>query len=99
MSDYTTSEIEAAVDYDWHGLGYGDGPETLELRGEQVPVKRVGGKEPCEGGGEDIDVVIQVDDQFFQKTGYYASHQGSEWDGPLTLVRPEEKTITVYVAV
>lgn len=110
MSDYTANEVEAAIEalidggdkenedgeeYSWSELAYGDVPETLSLRGEDVPVThviQVGG----EGQGDEIWFVIQVGDQLFRKDGYYASHYGSDWDGDFSEVRATQKTITVY---
>lgn len=103
MSDYTEHEIDEAANFDyiWEELGadYGwltDHHVTLSLRGEDVVVKRVAGKAPEEGGGENIWTVIQVGNQFFKKTGWYASHDGSYWDGSCTEVHPVERTVTFY---
>ncbi len=96
MCKYTSNEIESAID--WDDLDYADDgyKTTVTLRCEPVEIEKVDGKPPAEGGGENIFAVIKVGDQFFKKTGYYASHYGSEWDGDLTEVRPVEKTVTVY---
>lgn len=101
MSDYTTAEILAAIgDGDdgytdsgsWYEL---EDAETIILRGETVAVThpaQFGG----EGQGDDIWFVIGIGDQFFRKSGYYASHYGTDWDGAFEEVRPVEKTVTVY---
>lgn len=112
MSDYTATEIQAAVEAIeedenseyyyagtseiWEGISDGNGLKELVLRGETVPVTRVDGKRGRGGGGEDIFVVVQVGDQFFEMPGYYGSEAGETWDGKLYEVRPEQKTITVY---
>jgi hypothetical protein len=97
---YTADEIESDVNY-WEGISdLADGDKTtIRLRAESVNIEKVGGKAPCEGGGEDVSVVIKIGDQYFEKLGYYASHYGCEWDGSLTEVKPVEKTITVYERV
>lgn len=33
---------------------------------------------------------------YLRKTGYYRSYDGTEWDGPLTVVKPATKTVTVW---
>jgi hypothetical protein len=104
-NNYTAAEIEAAitdgVEADWYELSdLGDGDKTtITLRGAAVEIEKVGGKAPCEGGAEDVSVVIKVGSQLFEKTGYYASHYGCDWDGDVTEVRPVEKIITVYERV
>lgn len=92
---YVPAEIEAAVEADssWY-LEKGQGA-TITLRGESVAIEAVdtfGG----EGQGDDIWVVVRVGDQLFKKSGYYASHYGTDWDGDVTEVKPVQKTITVY---
>ena len=59
----------------------------------------VDGETGGEGSGEYIWQVWSVKDadgneQFFRKTGYYMSYEGSTWDGDLTEVVPFEKTVT-----
>jgi hypothetical protein len=112
MSDYTAREIEeavsAAADVEGHSLeeGWGDlayqddgYTATISLRGEDVQLEMIDSKPGREGGGEDLYIVVKVGDQFFEKTGYYASHYGSDWDGEVTEVNPAQKTITVYEPV
>jgi len=104
MSDYTPAEIEAAFENDedgWGEVAYSnDGSKsTVTLRGASVQVEKVGGKAPGEGGGEEVSVVIRAGDQLFEKSGYYASHYGADWDGDVREVQPVERTITVYEAV
>lgn len=107
MTDYTAEEIDAAIDslqdedsesYDdssWGSMAYGDGPETLMLRGETVPLVHVI-QEGGEGQGDEIWFVFRVGTQLFRKEGYYASHYGSDWDGELYEVVEKQKTVTVY---
>jgi hypothetical protein len=84
----------------WEAISDNDksAPKTVSLRGEHVPVTRVDGKPGAEGGGEEIYVVVQVGDQFFEMPGFYGSEAGETWDGDLYEVHPEEKTITVYTS-
>lgn len=110
MSDYTSKEVEAAVvalsedesegnewqdENVWSEIAYGDGPDTLTLRGEEVPlvhVTQVGGS----GEGENIWCVFQLGDQLFRKEGYYASHYGSDWDGDLYECEIAERMVKFY---
>lgn len=108
MTDYTTDEItESAPDESsensWAGSWWeeladsNDGYKSeITLRGNTVEVEKVASKPAEEGGGDTIFVVIRIGTQFFKKEGYYVSHDGEYWDGYLTEVFPEEKTITVY---
>lgn len=106
MSKYTTEEIENAVaereegdgwfDLDWAENGH---KVKVTLQGEETEVEKVDGKPSAEGGGEHVYIILKAGDQFFEKTGYYASHYGTDWDGDVTEVRPVEKTMTVYEAV
>ena len=62
-----------------------------------------------EGSQEDIYVVFSVTahvvkdgigserKRYFRKTGYYASYDGSNWDGDFIEVFPKQKEITVWV--
>jgi hypothetical protein len=52
-----------------------------------------------EGGGSNVYSVFKIGDQYFKKTGYYASHYGTDWDGSIYEVVPQEKTITVYKSI
>lgn len=57
-------------------------------------------REVDSGGGMDegsnLFVVLSIGSRFFRKSGYYASHDGSYWDGPFRMVQPRERLITVY---
>lgn len=62
-----------------------------------------------EGSQESIYIVFSVESydahpfddspakRYFHKSGYYASYDGSNWDGDFTEVFPKQKTITVWV--
>ena len=54
----------------------------------------VDGEHGGEGSAEHIWQVWQVGNQYFMKTGYYMSYDGSNWDGDLVEVEPFEKTVT-----
>jgi len=54
-----------------------------------------------EGHGEDIYMVFKTTDadgnvQYWRKDGYYASYDGSNWDGDFREVRPVERVVTYY---
>lgn len=53
-----------------------------------------------EGHGENVYMVFRLvnDDGtfFFKKDGYYASHYGTDWDGPFSQVTPVQKMVTFY---
>lgn len=60
-------------------------------------IEEVGG----EGAGDYIHLVFRVDrdgsTQWFKKTGYYRSYEGTDWtDGDLIEVTPQERTVIVY---
>ena len=83
----------------WEELSWSDkGGKKFEitLRGEKVEGEVAAAQGGCEGGGESIWCVVKVGDQFFKKTGYYASHYGTEWDGDVKIVTPVIRAITFY---
>jgi|SRR6185436_1829797 len=106
---YTTEEVFDALslalnenwvddpdDLDWaevnEALSYGG---TLGTKlGTFKAVSEAGG----EGQGDDIWFVFEVKDtgQLFKKSGYYASHYGTEWDGPFEEVRAVERMVVFY---
>lgn len=98
-------EIEAAleeqIDGDWgiwEDLGYfrehNEDPNlgVVEGLGRGEYVDSYGG----EGQGDERWVVIRFGDRYFRKDGYYASYDGTTWDGDFREVKPTQKTITVY---
>jgi hypothetical protein len=94
---YTAAEVEPKLGrIGWGELEYGE--HSIILRGKSVPVTHTesfGG----EGQGEKRWVVVKIGDQLFKKDGYYASHYGTDWDGPFREVNQVEKTVTVYEPV
>lgn len=85
-------------DRSWETLGYEDDGFKFTLTIQCIPVEcvKVGGKAPCEGGGEDVNIIFKVGDQYFEKIGYYMSHYGTDWDGPLREVIPVQRMTTFY---
>ena len=63
-------------------------------------VERVDANEGGGGGGDNIWLVFKVTSAFstryFKKTGYYASYEGSSWDGPFTEVHPVDRVVRFY---
>lgn len=51
-----------------------------------------------EGGGEYSMVVRHFKDLdvYVMQTGFYSSYNGTDWNDDFTIVKPVEKTITVY---
>jgi hypothetical protein len=53
-----------------------------------------------EGHGENVYMVFRLVNaqgtHFFKKEGYYASHYGTDWDGPFSQVTPVERMVTFY---
>lgn len=98
MSNYATYEIENAG-LNWEHLA--DGGEghmdAALLKGEAVLVEVMASKEgDYDEGASTVWVIVKVGDQYFKKEGWYASYDGSTWDGSLSEVRPQTKTIMVW---
>lgn len=53
-----------------------------------------------EGQGDTLYIVISLSDgtntRYFRKDGFYASYDGSTWDGDFREVTPVERTVTFY---
>lgn len=87
----------------WEEISDHSNPQPVEVL--DVGTVRVVDAQPGrEGMGEHIYMVFEITDakgdvKFYQKTGYYASFDGSNWDGDFSEVEPTEKTMTVYTAV
>ncbi len=63
-------------------------------------IETVYSKGGCEGGGDEAVRVFKFIDHggiCVKITGYYSSYEGTEWNGDWKEVKPQEKTITVYV--
>lgn len=106
MGNLTASQVENALeetyllDDGWDELGwYADYKkvETLSVEGYDYDFEVL--EQDGEGSWSySTSVVFRVGDQFFRKTGHYQSHYGNDWDGPLTEVKPSQKTVTVWEA-
>ncbi|MBO0676908.1 hypothetical protein JRC04_05485 [Mycolicibacterium sp. S2-37] len=90
---------EALYHYNW-GVNKDKPAPTVELDGIGTvrKVEDFGG----EGQGDQYWIVISITDadgnvRYFQRDGWYASYDGGYYEGPTFEVRPEEKTITVWV--
>lgn len=77
---------------------YKDMPDSdfFKLFGESELVSQVGG---YEGEGDYVSRVIHFKKHsFYAKiTGFYSSYEGTEWNNDWSEVKPQEKTIAVYV--
>lgn len=60
------------------------------------PVTLVDSDGGFSGGGEHVSRIFRIAGRHFRKTGYYASYDGTTWDGPFTEVKPVDKTVTFY---
>jgi hypothetical protein len=84
---------------EWHNWEEGGDPIFVPGLGTVTTVESFGGGE---GSGEYTWFVLSIEpedglDTFLvRKEGYYASYNGTEWDGAFEIVEPREKTITVY---
>lgn len=85
--------------------------EADQVVGHEVPgvgrvrvIEAVGGGE---GSGEEMYLIFSVvpeggyawKTRFFRKDGYYASFDGSNWDGAFYEVEPTKHTVTIYQEV
>jgi hypothetical protein len=101
---YTSRDFQPETELDWADLdslesSFGDYNKPIELHGRLVELVEAdtGG----EGHGEDIYMVFKTTDvngdiQYWRKEGYYASYDGSDWDGDFREVRPVERVVTFY---
>ena len=82
----------------WSEIAYGDPGDISEilLKGEKVKVIYIDGESGGEGSGESVWAIIKVGVQYFKKTGYYMSHDGTHWDGDVTEVKRKQRTVTFY---
>ena len=88
---------ELVYDYpitDWYEVGESDG--RIVIDGEAVDYTVVESDLGGEGHGEHVFFVFRIGNQLFRKEGYYASHYGTDWDGPLDEVEVYEKTVMDY---
>jgi hypothetical protein len=105
MSNLTAKQVEDAleavvdekgesINYVWDELNYYiDSP--LVVDGDEYPFEVVE-QDGSGSWGYETSTVFKVGDQLFRKTGYYQSHYGNDWDGPLREVREGAKTVRVW---
>ena len=74
---------------------HADGTNVAGL-GTVTVVETFGG----EGQGDRVHIVFRVSGdegvQHYKIDGYYSSYSGTEWDGQLYEVTPQQRTITIY---
>jgi len=93
------SESDGSDYVDWNEIGYGlSKPKEIAGLGTVQTVKDHGGGE---GSGEERYVVIKVTDNqgnetYYRKDGYYASYDGSTFDGEFREVTPRDRVVTFY---
>lgn len=111
----SVKDIETAIEsYEYKGESgwYFWKYESDEVAGHEVPgvgkvrlIDSVGGGE---GSGEEMYLIFSVQPEgtkyasavrFFRKDGYYASFDGSNWDGGFFEVKPTKHTVTIYQEV
>lgn len=97
----TVEQVEDALrlnDLDWWDISYEDFEvDYLEIDGIFYPFEFVESETGHEGDWETSTyVIIKVGEQFFRKTGWYASHHGTEWDGQLTEVHETYQNVKVW---
>lgn len=96
VESLSAKQIEALIEADenssWWELHDGDAVRIDGLG----PVKHVAKHGGNEGSGEEMWFVIRIGSRLFKKSGYHASWDGSNWDGPFEEVRERERMQTVY---
>jgi hypothetical protein len=83
-----------SLEYDWDAYD-----KPVELHGRKV--EKVEFDTGGEGHAEDIYMVVKTTDvdgaeQYWRKDGYYASYDGSSWDGDFREVSAVERVVTFY---
>lgn len=95
--------------YEYDGKRYTESGwyEWREANNEPVQVPELGTVEVVntegggEGEGEYVHIVFKVTDlsgtvRHYKKVGYYASFDGTTWDGDFSAVEPKQKVVTVF---
>lgn len=109
---YSVQELESLLDdfrqddkyTGWTGLDwfFQDFPDAVVRLDEIGAVQIVEHNSPGEGNdGAACRMIVSVTGtdgkvRYFQKNGYYASYDGTNWDGGFFEVRPAEHVVTVY---
>ncbi len=79
--------------------------KVLTIRGKKLPVSVVAFHVPesdlfdyegQQGVTYELLVVFSLNGEFYKKTGTADSYGTQAWDGPLKLVKPTQKTVTVF---
>lgn len=85
----------AALDAFQNNMLYGSRSQSVELASGKVKkVAEFGG----EGQGDTYYYVFSVGNQYFKRSGYYDSYDGTDWeDSEFFEVFPKEVTIIEYV--
>ena len=97
----TAQDIESALEehnsyFYWGELTYSFSDTKLFVGGVGYDVEVVETHDDDQEWAYNTWVVFKVGEQVFRKTGYYRSHDGEYWDGPLVEVVPSEKTVIVW---
>lgn len=99
---YRTDDVERE-DWRWEDLDWEEVNEQLGYGTDSTLTTNIGvvrhvASDGGEGQGDDIWFVVRVEDtdQLFKKSGYYASHYGTDWDGPFEEVKAVERTVVFY---
>lgn len=103
LNQYAEENTPYPEDF-WFDVGDPIFNEPTEVRANVVTVeaidKQLGGEDVFPGGQGEIYVVLKLTvdgrEQFFKRSGTYASHCGTDWDDELVEVFPKQKSITVY---
>lgn len=92
------STLSRERNFYWGSLEYrSDAIKSLRIFGEEYEFEVIESRFGSEGDWHcQTYIVFRLGDQFFRKTGYYASHDGEYWDGPLTEVEGEPTNIIVW---
>lgn len=103
MSIIPIASLEAAIeeheDFYWDELEYYTRNDGLgiEIDGTRYDVKVL---EEYTGGEGDWNtetfIIFKVGTQTFKKTGFYQSHYGNDWDGPLIEVEQVVRPMSVW---
>jgi hypothetical protein len=102
MESHTYPEYVESGWYEW-AEKVSSVPEVTEVP-ELGKVTIVDAATGGEGAAEHIYMVFKVefDDgsvKHYEKTGYYMSYEGSDWDGGFYRVDPKQVTVTKYTQV
>lgn len=99
----SSEQLKEAVEkylkeHDGFGNFVYDDVDKVEFGNLFGPWKKVHSEGGGEGGGSYVVRVFHFEkfDTYLKLEGHYSSYEGTEWDDNFTIVKPEQKTITVY---